>query len=735
MADASSGDARADAIGSMDAAVTDGSVGDGAASDGAADACAPTSRCGQSCCGPDEACESNACVLRCGERAQCATAAGARCCAAGDVCYLEACVTPGPACDDLNRCAAGTYCDPSLRRCLPRAMGEACEYRPMPGAFNPQLKWAWTSDPMVLPMHAQVEVPAMVASLTDDNGDGLIDRNDTPDVVFITHPGGTERDNGVLRIVSGADGSRIFPTRDPGYRLAPGAPIAIADVEPRSPGPEIMACSENTVTNAGQLVIISAAGAILRMVDVPCGLGTAPAVADMEGDGVADIAVRNIVVRGDGTVKPGFAAAPRDTRSYVVGNDDTPTFADVAGEGELALVLGNRAYRPDGTPLWNRAPALPPGYPAVADVTGDGRPEVVVVHPTTHSVVALDGSSGATVWGPIEINILPVTMGPDGGGPPTIADFDGDGDADVALAGGYNYLVLDGRTGRPLWHAPTSDTSSRVTGSSVFDFEGDGRAEVVYADENQLRVYRGNDGNVLWSTCNTSVTLWEYPVIADVDADDHADIVVISNNWSRGAPRYYQCMDGRMGPTGVRVYSDPFGDWVRTRRIWNQHSYHVTNIDDDGAIPRRETRNWTVPGLNNFRQNVQPEGLFDAPDLVAIDAAADLRMCPTGVVLSVRVVNRGRAGVSAGVPVTFRVGDPMGANRVVGRALTTRRLLPGESEVVRVNFALPMGMEMQSFSYFAVINDPAAMPNTAVRECRTTNNTSAARTFQCTAPG
>ena len=33
-------------------------------------------------------------------------------------------------------------------------------------------------------------------------------------------------------------------------------------------------------------------------------------------------------------------------------------------------------------------------------------------------------------------------------------------------------------------------------------------------------------------------------------------------------------------------------------------------------MPLTEQANWTVTGLNNFRQNVQPEGEFAAPDLI-----------------------------------------------------------------------------------------------------------------------
>lgn len=580
---------------------------------------------------------------------------------------------------------------------------------------------------MAFPTHNQVMMQPVVANLTDDNRDGRIDRNDIPDVVFITFTGSNYWTGGIVRAVSGRDGSRIWPSAmDPGYRATPGASVAIAELDPSSPGPELVTCSESVDGTAGHVIILRANGQILRRVtNVPCGF-SAPAIADMDGDSVPEIAVRNIVFHANGNVLPGFAAAPRTTAAIV--DDDFPTLADLDGDGVQELVLGNRVIRLDGRTMWERRD-LPTGYPAIGDLNRDGQPEVVTVQPSNHTVIALNGRTGATIWGPVEINRYPTPNGPSGGGPPTIADFNGDGTPDVATAGGYNYLVLDGRTGMPLWFTPSRDTSSRRTGSSVFDFEGDGRAEVVYNDELVLRVYRGTDGMVLFSTCNTSGTLWEYPVIVDVDNDDHADIVVMQNNYA------FRCMDGSPSGTGIRVFSDPTGSWVRTRRIWNQHTYHVTNIDEDGNVPRVETPNWTVRGLNNFRQNVQPEGLFDAPDLVPVDLSADLTQCTARMTLRVRVLNRGRAGAPAGVPVTFYYGDPMGMHTRIGRAVTTRTLLPGESELVSVVLNIPPGMERSTFNVYVVINDPMDMPLESLHECRPMNNTSSPRPFACMLPG
>ena len=50
---------------------------------------------------------------------------------------------------------------------------------------------------------------------------------------------------------------------------------------------------------------------------------------------------------------------------------------------------------------------------------------------------------------------------------------------------------------------------------------------------------------------------------------------------------------------------------MQTRRIWNQHTYHITNVRADGTIPAVEQNNWLVPGLNNFRLN--EFGQFEAP--------------------------------------------------------------------------------------------------------------------------
>ena len=124
------------------------------------------------------------------------------------------------------------------------------------------------------------------------------------------------------------------------------------------------------------------------------------------------------------------------------------------------------------------------------------------------------------------------------GGAPTVADFDGDGHAEVGVAGGDRYTLFDpdcrAAGGDCLavgvrWATVTEDTSSNVTSSTVFDFNGDGASEVVYNDEERFMVLDGRTGRVVFEDWNPSQTRTEQAIVADADGDGQADIVFGAN--------------------------------------------------------------------------------------------------------------------------------------------------------------------------------------------------------------
>src|SRR6185369_15387696 len=186
-----------------------------------------------------------------------------------------------------------------------------------------------------------------------------------------------------------------------------------------------------------------------------------------------------------------------------------------------------------------------------------------------------------------------------------------------------------GTTPGVLWEKTVQDFSTGSTGSSQFDFNGDGIPEVIYRDECWLRVYESTSGKTLFATTVTSGTAQEYAVVADVDADGHADLVVPADNATNtGCSTAPEPDTGALwtGPkSGVFVYRDPLNRWMPSRPIWNQHAYHITNVNMDGSVPVVETANWKT--FNNYRKNTQGGPKDPAPRL---DLSARLALAPTG---------------------------------------------------------------------------------------------------------
>jgi hypothetical protein len=333
-------------------------------------------------------------------------------------------------------------------------------------------------------------------------------------------------------------------------------------------------------------------------------------------------------------------------------------------DGSPDVIAGNTAYRADGTILWNN-PGLPDGHNALADFDGDAFPEIVLV---ANGSVWLLEHTGTVKWGPVAI------PGGGTGGPPTVADYDNDGQPEVGVAGASRYAVFE-TNGLLKWAKVTQDGSSNRTGSSVYDFDGDGSAEVVYRDELYLRVYRGSDGVVLFQTPMSSCTWHEYVLVADVDADGNAEIVAVANNNCGYGPQ-----------RGVYVFGDVNDNWVTTRRIWNQHTYHITNVDDDGSIPQNEANNWAT--FNNYRQNVQNKGsVLAAPDLTASFLRFDPSACPDSVTILARIGNGGSNVASAPLNVAFY--SASAGNTLLGVVQTTQNLAPGQWQDVALVLPSP----------------------------------------------
>lgn len=733
-------------------------VGDQCVSD-----CRSGVSCDGSCCDVGQECLDGSCVIECAEERRCG-GDGSLCCSASEACLQDRCVPPGETCERTEQCPLAELCEPTLGRCVPRDLVEVCEFRPEPGDFTPMRACQWRPPAGPYEEYAEVVMTPAVANLTDDNGDGVTDTRDVPDIVFVSNDRqahGCCSFRGVLRIASGRcneDGSMETIATfgdDPWVDVSGG--VAVGNLHPASMtderAPEIVAyMGGGNVRNADREVIArrpsnglvafrrtSPDGSTwevlwrsedLRGTEEVEGVPSAdhsvstgqPGIADLDGDGAPEVFLGNVVLDGltgetkwDGLETVG----PEAGIGHNAFLGPASTAADIDLDGVMELIAGNTVYDGrDGREKWTTA--YPEsnsvcssgrfdcdGYNAVGNFDADPEGEVVSVRRGQVYVFEHDGTIKTMVdipWEDCGQEDDPPRVENESG-PPTVADFDGDGRPEIGTASADFYVVVDfDCVGDPLpegceapnilWTVPNEDCSSRATGSSVFDFEGDGKAEVVYADESSFRIFDGATGAVLYQDdSHSSNTRMEMPIVVDVDNDGKSEVVVPEPNSS--APDV----------GGIEIWEDAENNWVRTRRIWNQHTYHVTNVTEDGQIPAVEEPNWSNGRLNNFRQNVQPAGLFDAPDLVITDIER-LACLVEGILrIGVTIANEGALGVPPGIAVHVRAMTDTGEALDLGVQRTTMGLLPGQSEQLVFELEEPGGFAYGTVTFEAFADD------------------------------
>lgn len=692
--------------------------------------CSSTIFCGNppQCCDSGTECVNGACVAACASGVRCG-ADNATCCADGQACINGSCASPGAPCTDSFECADEEFCEPIFGACLPQFENVSCTTDPVFADFGVTLEWSVEAASVESGCFQPIVAP--VVGNLDGDAEGI------PELVILTACGGGNWRKGVLRAYRPATQEVLWEGRELGGDIAwmhGRASVAIGDLD-NDGLPEVVGVLGNDSGASYRVVAFDGVTGSVKWkspsdvkVTSSGDYNGAPTLADLDEDGTPEIIFGALVLNADGTRRWERDGGGNEgtNKNY---NGGISVVADIDRDGAPDVVVGRRVYAADGTEKSYSPLTSDDGYPAIANFDADDQAEIVLV--ANGKVYLFDGLTGASEGTSIAL------PGGGRGGPPTVADFDADGEPEIGIAGSSSYTVyeLDGGALTEVWSKTTKDQSSNATGSSVFDFEGDGIAEVVYNDECFMRVYRGTDGGgglagaPYLEIANTSATIHEYPIVVDVDADGNSEIVFVANN----ANITGNCTSAFPGYplSGVRagffIYGDASDQWVRTRRVWHQHAYHVTNVTAESTVPATEAANWLDPQLNNYRQNVPGEGVFNAPDLEVIGLQVDLVGCPSVAKLSARIANQGNLGVPAGVPVAFRLGTPESPGALLDVVNTTAPLVPGQVEVVELTTSLDGS---PPFNFNATVDDDGTGAGVII-ECEEANEASGADAISC----
>ncbi len=378
------------------------------------------------------------------------------------------------------------------------------------------------------------------------------------------------------------------------------------------------------------LVAMRGDGSLQFQVNVGAPINSAPAVADIDGDGEPEVVVS---VGGDvvdlnhhGGIRAfdrfgnnlwSFNTYDRDGNDYADGVYSSPTLCDVDSDGDMEIIFGSwdqRIYMLDhnGNSLWNN---LPQGYTgrgylvgdstwstaACVDLDRDGYKEIIIGADITGGGT-LPGGSGTEDGGFLYVfdkdgnvlvrRFLPETVY----AAPAVGDLDADGDYEIVVGTGWYWWNAHGRTDQPYVHA--FDTSH------VFD------SHLDQSDPARLPYLPG------WPR-PTDYPGFSSPALADLDEDGDLEVVIgtshpdLNNDGILGAGSVYawhhtgqtlpgwpihpQNWDGNDAPIfSSPTIADVDGDGgleVLFSMLWDVYVYNV-----DGSLQDTLETNWTVWG-------------------------------------------------------------------------------------------------------------------------------------------
>jgi subtilisin family serine protease len=329
---------------------------------------------------------------------------------------------------------------------------------------------------------------------------------------------------------------------------------------------EIIVVDDNNpdVLFGGQdtLYVYNADGSLRAKTVLP-GRGSTPAVADIDNDGKPEILLgigehfdnTNPVYafRADLSLVPNFPAGGYPTYNGGAGFAHSLVVADLDNDGKSTLISvsspnnGNDPdYNKNIITLVDGNGQTLPGWPkvigefsnndvipAVADVDGDGKKEIVLAsHDGSVHILKKDGTETRSwQFAPSSIGWMSA---------PVVADLNNDGHNEIIIrysdsATGETVIGVYTQSGALLPNWPQRYPNSTDSGVSVADLNNDGKLELIFvagAYLNQIYIV-DYKGTVIpgWPVTNSSSSNLDIdPIIADIDNDGNLEVLIASSS-------------------------------------------------------------------------------------------------------------------------------------------------------------------------------------------------------------
>ncbi len=468
-----------------------------------------------------------------------------------------------------------------------------------------------------------------------------------------------------------------------------------------------------------------------------------PAIVVYQGGTQGSQSGKVVAVKGDNSgIYWQSATGMGQDGGFAIGdlNDDGWPEVIAAGNSTVHALDGQ-----DGSTLWTSPSigrALDPmgySYPSIADMNGDGHPEITVGNAILSGKdgslkgmgregigAAPYGGSGASMYGAMSV---PIDLDGDGemelvtgnaaysidgsvkwknsklDGLVAVADFDGDGEGEIVKTSGIYVTAMDS-DGTELW---TKTYSGNLGAPSIDDLDNDGEPDIVFAAQNYL-IALNWAGKEKWKARISDQSGAAGPVFFDFELDGYPEVLfgdetsiqffsgldgsvkfrstdhksytiletpVVADVDNDGEVEIVlgHCGDGYSNFTSFSVYGDANHSWPQGRKIWNQHAYTITNVGDQGSIPTGAANNW--PEYNSFRSGDagRPPGEYVDLQAEIFDICED--ECGDGsVAIGAWVLNAGNLDAPSGIAVSLRKGSK---GPILATQYTTSEIKSGET--------------------------------------------------------